>query len=191
MNSGKRGSLRIAALAALFVVCGACDDRYEILQQRELDLAPVLVQCAGVDGYERTDVLLALIPATPGLVRLGRDIAQVVAVAKSGSDHWVSLAPEQPSQIRPLDYTFSSPSSLELDNPRLLGYGLGGKSEFTDARNNANWVRAGATNNKINIEIGFDTQPLMIRKVSYAPAADGFSVDLDSGATLQVRKKRF
>lgn len=181
---------RWVAVAAAVVCFSGCTDRYEVLSQTDLDQAPAIIQMdENTAGFKDTDFLLALVPAPAGKVRVNRDFATIVAVAAEGADRWVPLTPEQTAKPRTARYFFVSPAALRTKLPKLVTEKLGKKWPLTDPNDKAVWARMGVTNSAIDLEVGFDTLPMTVRKNTYRPTIDGFSFDIDKAATLKVRQK--
>ncbi|MDP8222923.1 MAG: hypothetical protein P9L99_06150 [Candidatus Lernaella stagnicola] len=179
-------SLLVFFLCAVFTACEK-KPRYEVLETLELDKIPALASIrVARDGYDRGQLVLVMFDALRFHVRNTRGIGEVLAVYDQRRRVWSPPLDGHPTQLYATDYEFASVISLSLDHI-ILPNGLGKPQHLSDAPGYPSSVRVGRNGKLINIEVVFNLDPLVIRKISYHVESDAMALLLESGATLHVR----
>jgi hypothetical protein len=166
-----------------------CESRLQVIREFELDLMPAVLEIGtNFGGYRPGDLVLALVPMMPFQVKQNRGVARVFAVYQPDARVWASRGPNQSPEIMTVSYEFARLLGISADGIALpKGFGL--RTRIRDDVNKVKWVRVGSSGPFINMEVAFDGTPTIVRKVKYQPADDGFSVQLESGATLEVKER--
>jgi hypothetical protein len=184
----KRLLLLLAALAGCALLA-ACDEGYKVLKEQDLDDVPVLIRVAReAFGFRENEVLLALVAAPIEKVRIPRGQARILAVFEEDSKQFSSLKETQNRELASFDWRYAgavATSGFGVVLPESLGL----KRPLEDPNTKAIWVRAASNGPAITLEVGFATQPQVVRKATYKPAEDGLSINLESGAKLQVQMR--
>ncbi|MHA1568028.1 MAG: hypothetical protein ACTSXZ_01040 [Alphaproteobacteria bacterium] len=179
------GALLLAAFGLLLFAPAGCSKQVDVLEKKDIDKLPALVQVVRRNlGYQLDDLLLVLIPTLEEKVRVTRTSAEVIVYLRKNK--WLAPAEGQQAELLSIDYRFPTISEIERDGIYIRS-SLGLRERVQGQRADVLWFRVGQQHSMINTEIAFDTQPVTVHKATYYPADNGFTAILEAAATLKIR----
>jgi len=186
----RKKSLGLVIVFSL-IICGwaGCSSKkeYEVLSTTPLEKVPLLVKNSEtLTAYQKNDLLLGLVNMAVGRVRVYRGKCDVLAIFNSETHQWRVPAGADVVLLNSMDYRIADQVDIKASGLKL-SRGLGPKIPLATADGAAGWLRAGYHHPNVNLEVGFNTQPLTIRKVTYRPAANGLYATLEEGALIKVK----